>query len=102
MLNILTVFKGTYSAGDFFFFLFWVAPVVYGIFQAKGRLGGTALPAYTTAKATQDLSHVCDLHHSSQQRRISDPLSEARDGTTSSWILVGFVSTAPQQELHSR
>ena len=25
------------------------------------------LPAYTTATATRDLSHVCELHHSSQQ-----------------------------------
>ena len=27
----------------------------------------------------QDLSHVCDLHHSSQQCRILNPLSKARD-----------------------
>ena len=39
------------------------------------------LPAYTTATAMQDLSHVCDLHHISQQRQILKPLSEARDGT---------------------
>uniref|UniRef100_A0A8D0PQP5 Uncharacterized protein n=1 Tax=Sus scrofa TaxID=9823 RepID=A0A8D0PQP5_PIG len=39
------------------------------------------LPAYATATATQDLSHVCDLHHSSRQRRILNPLSEARDQT---------------------
>ena len=35
--------------------------------------------AYATATATQFLSHVCDLHHSSWQRQIPDPLSEARD-----------------------
>ena len=29
----------------------------------------------------QDLSHVCDLHHSSRQRQILNPLSEARDQT---------------------
>ena len=28
-----------------------------------------------------DPSHICDLHHSSWQRRIPDPRSEARDGT---------------------
>ena len=39
------------------------------------------LPAYTTATATQDLSHVWDLYHSSQQRQILNLLSEARDGT---------------------
>ena len=39
------------------------------------------LPAYTTATATQYLSHVCDLHHSSQQCQILNPLSKARDQT---------------------
>ena len=33
------------------------------------------------ATATPDLSHVCDLPHSSRQCRILNPLSEARDGT---------------------
>ena len=36
-------------------------------------------PAYATA--TQDPSHVCDPHYSSQQRRILNPLSKARDRT---------------------
>ena len=36
-------------------------------------------PAYATATATQDLSHVCDLHHSSRQRQILNPLSKDRD-----------------------
>ena len=39
------------------------------------------LPAYTTATATGDLSRICDLHHSSRQHWIPDPLSEARDQT---------------------
>ena len=39
------------------------------------------LPAYATATATRDPSHICDLHHSSQQRQILNPLSEARDQT---------------------
>ena len=38
-------------------------------------------PAYTTATATRDPSRVCDLHHSSRQRRILNPLTEARDRT---------------------
>ena len=37
------------------------------------------LPPYITATATQDPSHVCDLHHSSWQCWIPDPLSKARD-----------------------
>ena len=35
--------------------------------------------AYTTATTTPDPSWVCDLHHSSQQCWILNPLSEARD-----------------------
>ena len=58
------------------------------------RLAGVELklqlPAYTTATATQDPSHICDLRHSSRQHRILNPLSEARDGTCflmdTSWV----------------
>ena len=39
------------------------------------------LGASATATATPDPRHTCDLHHSSQQRRILNPLSEARDQT---------------------
>ena len=39
------------------------------------------LPAYSTATATQDPSHVCDLHQSSRHRWILNLLSEARDQT---------------------
>ena len=38
-------------------------------------------PAYIAATATPDLSHVCDLHHSSRQCWIFNPLSRARDQT---------------------
>ena len=34
--------------------------------------------AHATATATPDPSHVCDLHHSSRQRWILNPLSKAR------------------------
>ena len=37
--------------------------------------------AYATAIAMQDLSHACDLHHSSRQCWILNLLSEARDRT---------------------
>ena len=47
-------------------------------------------PAYATATATPDLSRVCYLYHSSRQRWILNPLSEARDQTRNimvpSWI----------------
>ena len=37
------------------------------------------LPAYTTATAMRDPNHICSLHHSSRQRGILNPLSEARN-----------------------
>ena len=39
------------------------------------------LLAYTTARATPDLRHGCNLHHSSQQHWILNPLSEAGEQT---------------------
>ena len=39
------------------------------------------LLAYTTATATSDPSHICDLHCSSRQHWISHPLIGARDQT---------------------
>ena len=39
------------------------------------------LPAYSTATAKQDPSLICSLHNSSQQCRILNSLSEARDRT---------------------
>jgi len=56
------------------------------------------LLAYPTATAMPDLSRVCNLHHSSWQPQILNPLSEARDRTHNLRFLFGFVSTAPQQE----
>ena len=38
-------------------------------------------PAYTRATAMPDLSHVCELYHSSQQCWMLNPRSEARDRT---------------------
>ena len=51
------------------------------------------LLASSTATATRDPSHDCNLHHSSPQLQILNPLREARDQKpTSSWVLVGFVN----------
>ena len=47
------------------FLLFRAAPVAYGGSQVRERIGAAA----------------AGLHHSSQQRRILDPLNEARDRT---------------------
>ena len=36
------------------------------------------LLAFATATAMQDPSHVCNLHHSSRQHQILNPLSEGQ------------------------
>ena len=58
----------------FVFCLFWATPAAYGGSQARGPIGTIA-----TSLPTADPSRICDLHHSSQQRQILNPLSEARD-----------------------
>ena len=55
------------------------------------------LLVYTTATAMPDLNCVCDLHHSSWQCRILNPLSGAGVEPISSWILVGFVTAEPKK-----
>ena len=57
------------------------------------------LLAYTTATGTSDLSLVCDLHHSSQQYQILNPLSEARDRTCNLMVPSWIVSEVPRWEL---
>ena len=39
------------------------------------------LPAYSTAAEMQDSSQVCELHQSSWQHKILNPLSKAGDPT---------------------
>ena len=60
------------------------------------------LPAYTTA--TWDLSRICDLHHSSRQCWILNPLSLARNQThvliDTSWVRYSWATTGtPEEEL---
>ena len=57
------------------------------------------LPAYATVIATWDLSHICDLSHSSQQHWILNPLSEARDRTCNLVVPSWMVSAVPRREL---
>ena len=58
------------------------------------------LLTYTTATAMPDPNHFCDLSLSSKQRCILNPLSKARDQSTSSWILVRFIFIELQWDLH--
>ena len=62
----------------FFFSFFWgggASLAAYGSSQAGDRIRAA------TATATSDPSHICELHHSSQQCQILHSLSEARDRT---------------------
>ena len=65
--------------------MFWVVFFLATLWHMEvPRLGvelDMQLLAYTTATATWDSSRVCDLHHSSRQRRIPNPLSKTRDQT---------------------
>ena len=67
---------------SFFFFFFFLGLHLWHM--EVPRLGvelELQLPAYTTATGTWDLSHICNLHHSSWLCQIINPLSKARDQT---------------------
>ena len=69
--------KGSFP---FFFFFFFSGPHLRHMEIPRQRVQSELTPpAYTTATASQDASSVCDLHHSSVQRWILNPLSKARD-----------------------
>ena len=64
----------------FFFFLFRAAPAAYGGFQARSLFGAAAAGLHHS-HSSGDLSHACDLHHSSQQCWTLNSLREARSQT---------------------
>ena len=72
-----------YTSIRFFIITFFVFLGLYLQHMEVPRLGvQLELPAYTTAIATPDLSHICkDLHQGLQQCWILNPLSEAKDQT---------------------
>ena len=66
----------------FFFFLVFLGPYLWHMEVPRIVVESELqLLAYTSATATLDLTHVCDLHHSSRQLQILNSLSEARDQT---------------------
>ena len=67
-----------------YFLLFRVTPAAYGSTQARGWIGAAAFVGYAAAIAMWDPGWVCNIYHNSQQHRILNPLSKARDWT---WIL---------------
>ena len=65
-----------------FFFFCFLGPHLQCVEVPRlGVQSKQQLPAYTTVIAMQDLSRICDLHHSSLQCQTLNPLSEARDQT---------------------
>ena len=71
------------------FGLFWAASTAYEV-PRLGVESELQLPTYFTATVSPDLSHTCDLHHSSWQHCILNPLSEDKDRTLilmdTSWV----------------
>ena len=64
----------------FFFFLFFFLGLHVQHMEVP-RIGVKSelqLLACNTATAAMDLSYICDLHHSSRQRQILNPMSDAR------------------------
>ena len=95
---ILPIFSSFFDFNFTFFFLklleitFFLGPRPQHMeIPRLGVYSELQLPAYATATATLDPSHICELHHSSRQCRILNPPSEARDQTCNlmvpRWIL---------------
>ena len=63
----------------FLFFFFFLGPHLWHMeVSSLGVESELQLLAYITATAMPDSSHVCDLHHSSQQHWILNPMFGAR------------------------
>ena len=89
--RILYLFIHHFSLNWILFFFFFLGP--HPRHMEVPRLGvksELSPPAYITAIAMPDPSCICDLHHSSRQCLILNPLSEARDQNhnlvVTSWI----------------
>ena len=61
----------------YFLFLYTGGSVAYGSSQARDGISAAA-EAYSTVMTTPDPSRICNLHCILLQRRILNPLSEAR------------------------
>ena len=85
------IFHRLPEIGSFFFFFFFLGPHLrHKEVPRPGVKSELQLPATATATAMPGPSHACDLHYSSQQCRILNPLNRARDQTCvlldTSWV----------------
>ena len=78
-LNVSSYMKCLFRSFAYFLFVFSrAAPLAHGGSQARGLIGAVASGLHHS-HSNLDPSHVFDLHCSSWQRWILNPLSEARD-----------------------
>ena len=75
-INLFFIFK----IFIYLFIYFRVAPAALGISQARGQIGAASAGLRHT-HTVPDPSYNCNLHHSSWQCQILNPLSGARDQT---------------------
>ena len=81
LLGFLHLWSQTLTWFHFLSFSFFALFLPHSWHMEVSRLGvklELQLPAYTTATATQDPRCICNLHHSSGQLQILNPLSKAR------------------------
>ena len=78
-LIVLLIANSFWLKGFFVWLVgFGLFRAAYGRSQARGWIGAAAA-GLCHSHGNTDLSHICDLHHSSWKCRILNPLNEARD-----------------------
>ena len=80
-----------------FFIVFFRAPWRMEVPRLGVKLE-LQLTAHTTVTAIRNLSHVCDLHHSSSNTRSLTHGARQGIEPATSWILVRLISTEPRRE----
>ena len=85
------------------FFIFWGPRLWHMEFPRLGVQSELQVQAYATAVATWDPSCIFNLHHGLPQRRILEPLSEARHRTCilmdTSWVCYHRARTGPPSQV---